>query len=415
MYPEIERHRAELEKCVTCGICHPVCPTYLLSHRELLSPRGRIVLLRRLLAGDIQPAEISANAFDFCTLCYACQTVCPAGVRTDSLFIAARSDLAASNGIDKRKQQIFDLLEKPNRVNQVISLVSLAQKIVGRKIVEKLAGGMAVPELRTRPYLRELPSKYEAFGSCKLRVGLLLGCVSNYVDEHPARAVIEVLRRLGAEVVIPPGQMCCGAPAFNNGDFESARRLAKINLQIFSEADVDWIVSPDATCGGAFRHEIPMLLEDDDEFSELAVKIAEKTIDFASFVVDKLDPKFPESIHGPLNITIHDSCHLTHTQKAQGKVRELLSRLPGVKIVEMAESTLCCGFGGSFSVGYPEQAEKWSKRKIQNILDSKVSTAVVGSPGCIIQLKQIVDRDSRNRINLKHPAEVIAERCGWSF
>lgn len=148
-----------------------------------------------------------------------------------------------------------------------------------------------------------------------MRVGFFIGCVSNYVDDAPARAVLEVLKRLGAEIVIPEAQVCCGAPAFNNGDFETAKRLARINLKMLVEADVDYIVSPDATCGGAFRHEIPMLLEEDAEFAEISNMIARKTKDWTTLILDVFNPQFPNALDTPITITIHDSCHLAHTEE----------------------------------------------------------------------------------------------------
>ncbi len=412
-YPEIESQRHHLDACVTCGICHSVCPTYLLSGRELLSPRGRILLLRRLLEGDIRPEEIGADAFDFCALCYACQTACPAGVRTDLLFIAARKTLADARGLDRRKALLFRTLEKPRHVELAVGVAALARKLFGRRVVDTVAGGVHVPDLRVRPLLHELPDVIPAEGKRRCRVGFFLGCISNYVRERPARAALEVLRRLGCEIVIPKGQVCCGAPAFNNGDFDTPRRLAEVNLRLFHEAGVDAVVSPDATCGGAFRHELPALLAGDDLYP-LALEMRDKTHDWAGFVLDVLDPTFPETTAPPLRVTVHDSCHLAHTQHVENKVRELLARLPGVEIHEMAESDICCGFGGSFSSLYPEEAQRWTGRKVDNILATGTAVAVASSPGCIEQIRtNLSARDEAAGVKVKHPAEVIAERCGW--
>ncbi len=413
-FPELDKLKNNLDACVTCGMCHAVCPTYHLSERELLSPRGRILLLRRLMKGDILPDEISPDAFDFCTLCYACQTACPAGVRTDLLFIAARQSLAEANGIERTKKLVFQILEKPSRVNLVVKAAALTQKLFGKRTVDSIAGGMAVPDLRMNPYLREIPEELEPEENKTLRIGFFLGCMSNYVDERAAKASLLVLQKLGCEIVTPPGQVCCGAPAFNNGDFETAVRLAKINLKLFEEAEVDYIVSPDATCGGAFRHEIPHLMQDeDDEWYLLADQIAKKTIDWPSLVNDKLNPSFPKTNSPPISVTIHDSCHLTHTQKANGKVRELLSKLPGVKIIEMEESTICCGFGGSFSSLYSMESREWTQRKLDNVTSTGVQVAIASSPGCIAQLKRGAEDRQLRGIRFKHPAEFIAERCGW--
>ncbi|MBZ0263599.1 (Fe-S)-binding protein [bacterium] len=411
-YPDIERHRAELDKCFTCGICHAVCPTYQLSRKERLSPRGRIVLLRRLLDGSIDSQDISGDAFDYCTLCYACQTACPAGVKTDLLFIAARKTIADSNGISGIKRRIFDTLENQKKTNSSVRLGSIAQKTLGNGVLQKLTKA-DIPTLRPRPFLQELQAEVQADGEKKCRVAFFLGCVSNYVDEKAATTSIEVLKRLGAEVVIPKAQVCCGAPAFNNGDFETARKLAIKNLHLLDDANVDYIVSPDATCGGAFSHEIPLLMEENDEYAQLAYRIKQKVIDWSSLVLEKLNPIFPDKSSGPVDISIHDSCHLTHAQGVHNKVRELLKLLPDVNIVEMNESTICCGFGGSFSSLYPEDAHKWTMRKLNNMVATGVTTVIIGSPGCIVQVKSTMEKDGKYSLQLKHPAEFIAERCGW--
>jgi len=414
-YPEIRKHHAQLDKCVTCAVCQPVCPSFQLSGRELLSPRGRIVLLRRLLAGDIEPNQISPDTFDFCTLCYACQTACPAGVETDLLFIAARKTLADENGIPKTKRMVFETLEKPERVNLAVSLGSVAQKVFGRKLVNRVAGGMVLPKLRGKPLLSELADIIPAEGRTRVRVGFFLGCTSNYIADGPARASLEVLKKLGAEVVIPKRQVCCGAPAFNNGDFDTARRLAKRNLDIFREAEVEAIISPDATCGGAFRHEYPELLSADPRYSGIAEEMSRRTMDWASFVLLALDPKFPETKQPAITVTVHDSCHLAHTAGTHGNVRELLKLLPGVEIVEMEESTVCCGYGGSFSSIYPEESERWQRRKIDNIAETRTSVAVAASPGCIATLRDSMAKLDEPMPRLLHPAELIAERCDWRY
>ncbi len=412
-YPDLYKLHAELDRCVTCGICHTVCPTYQLSERELLSPRGRIILLRRLLAGDLTPQDIGPDTFDFCTLCYACQTACPAGVKTDLLFITARKIVADSVGIEKTKQRVFNALENPGKIETALKLGSMTQKVGGNKIIEMVAGGMAVPKLQATPLLKRLPETVEPEGRRRMRVAYFLGCMSNYVLPGPALATLKVLQQLGAEVVIPREQVCCGAPAFNNGDWETARRLAKRNLDALQEANPTFILSEDATCGGAFRHEIPALLEEDEDYAFIAREIAQKTMDFPSLLVDRLDPHFPETKQLPLDVTIHDACHLTHTQKAHGKLRELIGRLPGVRIVESQESQLCCGFGGSFSALYPEEAQQWTQRKVKHFIEVGVSIVIAASPGCGQQLQEGFHNRGYDHIKVLHPAELIVQRCGW--
>jgi glycolate dehydrogenase iron-sulfur subunit len=412
-YPLLEKHVNNLDQCVTCAICQTVCPSFIMSGKELLSPRGRISIIRRLIKNDLSPLDISSDTFDFCLLCYACQTACPAGVETEYLFISARETIAREKGIAKSKKFIFNMLSDQKRVNLAVGVGSVAQNILGKKVVNKLSGGVSVPDLRVKPYLKEIKEVIDPPERIRARVGFLLGCMSNYVTEGPARDSLEILRRLGAQIIIPHDQVCCGAPAFNNGDFEAARELAITNLDIFREASVDYLVSPDATCGGAFKNEIPNILSSDPKYSAIAEEMARKTFDWATFIMEFLDPHFPETKAPPIDIVIHDSCHLSHVGRTQNSVHRLLKLLPGVNIVPLEESSICCGFGGSFSSIYPNEATRWQQRKIDNLMDSRASVAIASSPGCITALRGTLKTTSPDGIRILHPAEFIIERCSW--
>ncbi|MCB2212825.1 (Fe-S)-binding protein [bacterium] len=458
--PILERHKGELDKCVTCAICQSVCPTFQLSGLEKLSPRGRIVLLRRIVNGDVDPSTVADDTFNYCTLCYACQTACPAGVKTDLLFIGARQEIAASKGLPKAKQKVFAALESPDRVEKAVRLGSLAQKTLGEGTVNKLAGGMVVPKLRGKPWLKELPEVIEPEGGkVRATVAFFAGCMSNYVDARAAYASLEVLRRLGARIIIPKAQVCCGAPAFNNGDFGTAAKLAATNLALFEDPKITAVISPDATCGGAFKHEIPELLWDDDELAVSAQLVAAKTMDWAGFVLKHLDPRFEPTKEPAVKVTIHDSCHLTHTQphaaagipgsqvfspdhldqdqpetggssrlasksghtqdnpapaKPHLSVHKLLAKLQGVELVALPESTVCCGFGGSFSAMYPDDAARWGGRKLDSIGNTGAEIGIVSSPGCLNHLETVRSDRHENAYRLMHPAELICERYGWT-
>ncbi|MBS1261425.1 MAG: Lactate utilization protein A [Calditrichaeota bacterium] len=413
-HPYLDRIQSELDKCVTCAVCQSVCPTFQMSGRELLSPRGRIVLLRRIAAGDLDPRDVSGDAYDYCTLCYACQSACPAGVKTDLMFVAARKLIADAKGVSKVKKRVFETLEKPDRVRAAVKAGSLAQRAFGERTVNRFTGNLHVPKLRSKSLVRELPERIEPEGRPRARVAFVPGCMSNYVEAHGSYAAIEVMRRFGAEIVIPKEQVCCGAPAFNNGDFDTAIRLAERNLRLLSDPEIDAVVSPDATCGGAFRHEIPELTWDDDDLALVAHEVAQKTMDWATFILHMLDPRFPPSEAPPVSVTVHDSCHLTHTEGRHRSVRVLLERVPGVHIVEMEEATICCGFGGSFASVYPEDARRWGRRKLDHVNRTGADVGIVSSPGCLNHLQSIRSDQRTFSFRLMHAGELICERMGWS-
>lgn len=389
----------ELEKCAACGTCQTVCPVYNLSRDDTLSARGRIHLLKALTNGELEPGEVNRSIFNQCLLCYACESVCPSGVKTSKLWINARDYFSRELGSGIKGAAIKNASDWKK--------LSLSLK-AGRIIQDLIPGlhskpGSFRPQIADRFLLDILPDIIPAQGKSKYRVGYFVGCVSNFFLGNIGVAAVETLSALGCEVVIPKSQVCCGAPAFNNGEMDSARRLAKINVEAFLNADVDIITSADATCGGSFVHEYNQLLRADSEYERFSAKYRELN----SLILQL-------GLNGNLRnisakVTYHDSCHLRHTQGVKAAPRKILQSLPGIEFREMEGSELCCGFGGSYSLFHAKDSTMISKEKLDFAIAAGAEELAVGSPGCILKLKE--EAASRGiDINIKHIVEFIRER-----
>jgi glycolate oxidase iron-sulfur subunit len=229
--------------------------------------------------------------------------------------------------------------------------------------------------------------------------------MSNYLLPDIAYATISVLSKLGYEVVIPHRQLCCGAPAFNNGDFKTARKLAQWNINVFLDAGVDMVVSADGTCGGAFTHEYEILFgEDDPKYQEFKIRCSE----LLTLIAKRLESMQPERTPINTSVTIHDSCHVIHTQGITDAPRQLMQAIPGVDIAEKVRSDHCCGFGGSFNVMFPDIADEITALRVNEMTKTDAQVVVASSPGCILKLREQMDKQGLD-IKVMHPLELLDE------
>ena len=389
----------ELNRCSACGTCHSVCPVYNLTGDDSLSARGRIHILKAIAEGEIGAGKVGREIFDRCLLCYACESACPSGVNTSKIWIKAREYFSRSIG-SGIKGGALRVISKDKTLPRLMAVGQMAQRIIPGIHSRE---GVFRPKLADRFLLDELPNVVPAKGEKKYRVGYFVGCVSNFFLGEIGIAAIEVLSALGCEVVIPKGQVCCGAPAFNNGEMEAARRLARRNVEAFLEAEVDYIVSADATCGGSFAHEYKQIIGSDDLYEEFAGKYREiHGLILELGLEGKLKPV-------PAKVTYHDSCHLRHTQKVWRAPRKILKSLPGVEFREMADADLCCGFGGSFSLFHGGDSTRISEDKLENAIACGAEEIAAGSPGCILKLRE--EAAVKNLpVKVKHTLQFVQER-----
>lgn len=383
--PHAKSALAEIEKCTSCGLCKDVCPVFALNFREAEGPRGKINLLSALIEEKLDPDQEAVDIFNRCLLCYACQDACPAGVRTEKIWISARQILADEVGRPFAKSLFLSrVLPNPSLLNFALGI---SRKLPGKDSAIKLRR-LQLPRPSADRLDLLLPEVLEPRSQLVGTVAFFPGCLLSEVFPYVGLKAAEILAYLGYRVITPVERVCCGAPAFNNGDMVAGRKLAERNLEILAHMDVDVVISPDATCGGAFHHEYELLFPTGSLWRKTYLDFREKVRDFGEFVYGIMRNR-KRLTYKPIQakITVHDSCHLNHLQHKAEIPRKILSRIPGVKIQESPHNELCCGFGGSYSAFFPEESSAIARRKLEFLQSNNGNWIVVGSPGCLWKLR----------------------------
>ncbi len=221
-----------------------------------------------------------------------------------------------------------------------------------------------------------------------MRVGLFVGCVSNYMFPRVAQSALDLFVRNGISVYIPKDQKCCGLPAFGAGDDETPRSIARRNIEAFSEENLDQIVAPCASCAAMLKLDYPALFGESDPFHTKALAFAEKVSDASALLAKIPSLKRNDDGRGDkvLRVTYHDPCHLRRKLGIFQEPRNLLKSTPGLEYVEMKDANRCCGQGGSFNVANYDLSLKILERKTQAIEDSDADIVATTCSGCMLQL-----------------------------
>ncbi len=393
-----------IEKCVHCGFCLPVCPTYVLWGQEMDSPRGRIYLMKLASEGAAEMNSNWVSHFDSCLGCMACMTACPSGVDYGKLIEATRAQIERKierpRGEKLHRRFMFETFTRPDRLRRMRLPLLVYQKSGLQAVVRGLGLLRLLPkEMRTMEALLPKLGPREgvaeitpAVGAKRHRVGLLLGCVQREFFPQVNAATARVLAAEGCEVVAPEAQPCCGALLVHAGEEAAAIELAKKTIDAFERANVDTIVTNAAGCGSNVK-EYGHLLRDDREYVVRAKAFAAKCKDISE-VLAELEPR---ARRHPLKLRVafHDSCHLQHAQGVRAQPRALLSGIPGLELAEISEAAICCGSAGIFNLVQPDAANQLGDRKAQLIEPLKADVVATGNPGCILQMQSSLARQGQ--------------------
>jgi len=404
-----------IEKCVHCGFCLPVCPTYVLWGQEMDSPRGRIYLMKVAGEGTAEMTSNWVSHFDSCLGCMACITACPSGVDYGKLIEATRAQIERnterSRGEKLHRRFVFETFTRPDRLRQM-RWPLLAYQKTGLQAVVRGSGLLKLlprkirameallPKLGPRETVAEVTPPA---GTKRRRVGLLLGCVQREFFPQVNAATARVLAAEGCEVVAPREQPCCGALLVHAGEEAAAVELAKRTIEAFERANVETIVTNAAGCGSNVK-EYGHLLRDEPEYAERAKVFAAKCKD-VSEILAELEPRAKRS---PLKLRVafHDSCHLQHAQGVRSQPRSLLSKIPGLELAEIPEAAICCGSAGIYNLVQPDAANALGDRKADLIAPLKADVVATGNPGCLIQLQASLARHGW-KIPVVHTIQIV--------
>ncbi|HEX5565016.1 MAG TPA: (Fe-S)-binding protein, partial [Sporosarcina sp.] len=382
-----------LMDCMRCGFCLPACPTYIHSYYdETQSPRGRIALMKAVRDGDVEWDGSIEEAFDLCLGCRACEPACPAGVQYGTLIEETREAVLSVKSQSFKEKAIrkgaFDhLFADQRKMKTAVKLVSFYQKSGLQKVVRKVGFLELFP-----PFMKEMerslpdPPKrrreQEQPTEKKTTVAFFAGCLMDTMFQETNRNTIDLLNRLGCEVVIPKNQQCCGALQGHSGEMDRARRNAKANLEVFDLDGIDYIVNNAGGCG-AFLSEYDRLFEEDPTLLELARRFVGKQIDISSLlvklgVVDEL-MKQPTAEATEI-VTYQDSCHLRNVNGVKDEPREILKAVKGSLFVEMPGAHLCCGSAGVYNLLQPEMASRILGSKMEEVKRVRATTIITTNP-----------------------------------
>ncbi len=395
-----------VSSCIHCGFCLPSCPTYELLGQETDSPRGRILLMKEVLEGRLSP-EAAATHIDQCLGCLNCQTSCPSGVEYGHLLSSYRAlpetqRASAGTWLTRlRRWMIGSTLPYPTRFRFAVRMGQLARKLrlwtppTFRPMLDLVPDAV--------PQASPLQPFYPAIGEERARVMLHTGCAAEVLHPEVTRAAIQVLTINGVAVEIPTKQVCCGALDWHVGNESRAMPFARTNVNAFGERELP-VITTAAGCGSGLK-EYGLMLAGQPEQSK-AEALAHRVIDICQYLSTISLTPFTQRLN--LRVAYHDACHLAHAQGVRSAPRELLRAIPGVQLVEIAESEMCCGSAGTYNIDQPELAEQLGERKASRIQQTQCDVVALGNIGCQMQIEKHLKRSGQN-IPVMHTVQLLAK------
>jgi glycolate oxidase iron-sulfur subunit len=368
--------------------------------------------MRAVTDGRLQASDPEVRRhLDLCLDCRACESACPSGVQYGRLIEPFRAHLATTQppSVPLSRMQrfaLFNLTPSALRMRWALAPVRLLQKLRLDRVIDRLGLIRLMPRAlrqmyemvpRLEPH-HALPEVLPAEGKQRARVALFLGCAGDAFLPQTNLATARVLQRNGCEVWVPRTQVCCGALHYHAGREEPARAFARTNGDAFRAREVDAVIVNAAGCGA-------MLKDYDHLLADAAGKaLAAKVRDISEFLV-ALGPVKPEHPL-PIRAAYHDACHLCHAQQIRRPPRQLLEMIPGLELVPLPETEICCGAAGSYNITEPEMADRLGERKAKNILDTGARALFTGNVGCLLQIGKHLRR-RRPDLWVAHPIDAL--------
>ena len=385
--PGTSRANDILRACVHCGFCTATCPTYQILGDELDSPRGRIYLIKDMLENERVPDEKTVKHIDRCLSCLACMTTCPSGVHYMHLVDHARAYIEQNYKRPLSDRALRWVLARILPYPYRFRLALLGAKM-GRPFMR------FIPDPRLRAMLEMAPKVIPPVSrnddpqtfhvaDKKMRVALMTGCAQRALNTDINDATIRLLTRLGAEVVIPKGQGCCGALTHHMGKETESHATAAKNIRAWvaeMDAGLDAIVINTSGCGTTVKDYGHMFRNSD--LAANSARVSAIALD-VSEVLMKLD--MPEGGAKDTKVAYHAACSLQHGQQIKTHPKTLLKKA-GFTVLEPADSHLCCGSAGTYNLMQPEISGQLRDRKVQTLEALKPDIIAAGNIGCMMQI-----------------------------
>jgi glycolate oxidase iron-sulfur subunit len=409
-----------LDACVHCGFCLQACPTYVNLGDENDSPRGRLVLMRRMLDGEIALNDDAATKhLDQCLGCRGCETACPSGVPYGHLLEATRATIAQSRPIPLIARAVLTVFNNHTLLHLALRAAKLFRdtgipKVLAKLLPNRLAFPLAMlastkPSRKSRSSASAVQaSAVQASTVPAPTAALLTGCVMQGLFSHVHDATEKALTHNHLRVTKVAGQRCCGALHAHAGDLTSAASLARQNIAAFEASNVDVIVVNSAGCA-AMMKDYAHLLSDDPVWKARAERVSAKVRD----VSEILAAQGPHPGTHAVNVRVtHDApCHQQHAQRITAPPLTVLRSVPGLTLVPLEDSDQCCGAAGIYNLIEPEVSDRVLAPKLARIADTKAQVVATGNPGCMMQIGAGLLL-SGSEAQVRHPVELLAESYG---
>ena len=382
---------AILRACVHCGFCTATCPTYQLLGDELDGPRGRIYLIKQVLEGQT-PTDKTQLHLDRCLSCRNCETTCPSGVKYGRLLEIGRKAVDDLVPRPFAKQLVRTALKEalPRKwlFTPAMKTGQLFRPLLPKSLRNKIPVAHAAGNVPSRQHARKML--------------LLDGCVQPSMAPNINAATARVLDALGVQLITAPKAGCCGAIRFHLNDHDGGLNDMRANIDAWwplVEAGAEAIVMTASGCGSMVK-EYGHLLRNDSVYAEKATRISALTKDLSEIMPD-FESDLQHKLKGKITerVAYHPPCTLQHGQQIRGKVEGVL-RAIGVDVQLCADSHLCCGSAGTYSVTQPELSYKLRDNKLANLLATKPQTIVSANIGCLTHLQSGTETPVKHWIEL---------------
>lgn len=416
------------DDCVKCGKCKPVCTIFNINQDEATSPRGFIDLLGAYERDELELDKTAKDIFESCFLCTNCVEVCPNDLPTDMIIEQVRSDIAKKFGIAWYKRLFFFLL-RHRRTMDFLSKLGWVFQTCALKIDDKkqsalprfslpiVKKGRVLPFADARSFLNKYPANIFAKNkkieeTKKNKVAIFIGCMSNYTYTNTGDSLVKILKKLELDIMIPKKQLCCGAPAYFTGAFDTVDYLAKKNIEYFETwiDEVDAVIIPEATCSAMIKQDWEHYFHNQPEWKERAIKLSKKIFMATKWLENSTDLKNLLANSGKKFdqlVTYHDPCHAKKMQGVWQEPRTLLKQ--NYVLTEMSDSNRCCGFGGvTMQTEKYDFAKAAGAPKAAMIKETKAQIVSAECSACRMQITNSLYLANVD-VQFKNPIELIAE------
>ncbi len=378
-----------LDNCVRCGGCKALCPTYGEDATEGMSARGRVILLKKYMEGELGPSETLDERIFSCMLCGACNTLCPLGIRiTDAIYQGRKSLRTLSNKrrfignaarlAFKRASAGFRVLKLLDGIGEILPL----QKLRHFRILHEMGINISGQSLRDGASLFKVARP-------RGRVAVFAGCTVNFLYPHIGNSLIRILTGMNYDVVLPKGEVCCGAPLLGLGFEEDAAELARRNVEVFKKLSVEAVIGLCPTCVYFIKDEYRRIVGD-------GIENALEATQFFSGALPEIKKNMGDTA---LHAAYHDPCHAFYSLRVHAEPRVLLKSM-GVNPIDSEKG--CCGFAGTFRLLYPDMSKTLLEKRVAGYKEADM--IVTSCPNCILQL-----RSSIKGRQIKHIVELLDE------